>query len=545
MSRQDLFRKQQARKNKRAGHPLIHEAAPAAKVQEILNCEVDQSRLESWSYLGDLVCPIEVPPAEAKALVNSLKNSFDEERLEKLLSQTQNDLIHSITGPFGLGRLQSAYDKSGGKVDTIYNVRQGIYATDEERKTYDARGKYDTHKVHQHENYKDRNRADSKQRKESGIEDGYRAEELNRHDKADLDHINSGKHTHDDPARILAEINTEDLANIDQNFTSTDRSVNRSKGAKSPEEFSEYLERGSPVRKERIIALEGNPNLSDKEKAELNKLKKLDSVDTKKLIDKGNKAQDAQDNVLNKEYYSSKKFAKNTVHSSVSEGATMAVQQAAGLLMVEFFTACFDEIKDIFKDGLKEDSLFSSIKIRLTRVSTRIILKWKDAVSAFSDGFISGFISNLVTILINAFATTGKRIVRMIREGLYSLFKALKILLFPPEELTYREAAHESMKLLASGGIVLAGIALEEVVEKLILSIPLLVPIAPIISTIIVGSITTIGMALTSYMIDKVDLLNIVRVERDQFVIDALDENIRNKLDDCNRVAAEIDGYLI
>ena len=120
----------------------------------------------------------------------------------------------------------------------------------------------------------------------------------------------------------------------------------------------------------------------------------------------------------------------------------------------------------------------------------------------FGDGFISGFTSNAVTVLINTFVTTGKRVVRLIREGILSLLKALKMLVLPPEGLTFSEAAHESMKLLAAGGIVVGGVALEESVELLIKSVPVLIPYASVLTAVFVGALTALCMTFVCYLID-------------------------------------------
>lgn len=66
------------------------------------------------------------------------------------------------------------------------------------------------------------------------------------------------------------------------------------------------------------------------------------------------------------------------------------------------------------------------------------------------------------TFIINVFITTSKRAVKMIREDFYSLFRVIKILMCPPEDMTILEAAHESTQLKASGLIISSGILIEE-----------------------------------------------------------------------------------
>jgi hypothetical protein len=126
----------------------------------------------------------------------------------------------------------------------------------------------------------------------------------------------------------------------------------------------------------------------------------------------------------------------------------------------------------------------------------------------------------------------------MIREGVFSLLKALKLILLPPPNMSFLESMHEATKLFAAGGIVIAGVALEEVVEKFVLSVPALAPIATLVASVLVGSLTAISMALISYLIDKTDLLGVIKIEQSKFVLNSLDESIDNRLKRCEELVA-------
>ena len=96
--------------------------------------------------------------------------------------------------------------------------------------------------------------------------------------------------------------------------------------------------------------------------------------------------------------------------------------------------------------------------------------------------------------------------------------------------MTRKEAAHEAMKLFFAGGIIVAGVALEEVVEKFIMSIPILAPLASIITAVIVGSLTVIAMAIVTYLVDKFDILNVNRHKRNKYISNALNNKIESSL---------------
>ena len=277
------------------------------------------------------------------------------------MAQTQHDFLYAIAVPFGLGKLLSAYDKEGGNVDTIHNARAGVYATEEAKKAYkehveiyNKKGKKEKKKdvndpVYSDNNYTDNNlEVSGRTRKQDKLQDSYSDKILGRKDKSNLDHVIPIKMTYLDAGRLLADIETKDLANISENLTPTSESVNKSKNAKSPEKFVSYLEKNTLQRRAKIQKLNDKPILTHKERNELNKLNTLESVDTEKVIEIGIKAQEAQDKRVNDEYYSSKKFKINRLETSAIEGVKMGAQQAFGLLLIELFTNSFHEIKAAF-----------------------------------------------------------------------------------------------------------------------------------------------------------------------------------------------------
>ena len=68
-------------------------------------------------------------------------------------------VTHSLVTTFGLDFLLFE-DKKGGDVNTIHNVRQGVWATDEARRAFENREVYDSRAYHQDVNYIQRGRDD-------------------------------------------------------------------------------------------------------------------------------------------------------------------------------------------------------------------------------------------------------------------------------------------------------------------------------------------------------------------------------------------------
>jgi len=472
-------------------------------VNEFLNSDCDNEKIESVYTKTAEFYDASVAQNEAEEFLINFKKDFNQARFNQLVSDCKKDVISSIVTPFGIGHIVAAYDKTGGNVDTVNNVRDGVYATEQEQNTYNIRGDYNSDEYHKDKSFININKKHSQDRKDGKAIDYMAGDKLDQHQSHDLDHVKSAKEIHDDAGRVLAEMDGSTLANTETNLKPTTASSNRSKKADSMEDF--LAKKNERI--EKIDDLKNKDSLSTQEQNELDKLEKLEKIDDKMAMEVDKKARQEIDKEINKTYYTSKKFAKNTAITGATEGAKMGMQQALGLIITEFFAAVFDEILDIYKNGystnFEDDRFFIVLKERLKRIAIRIKDKWKDVAMAFKDGFLSGFISNLVTVVINAFVTTGKRVVRIIREGIYSLFKAAKILIFPPKNMTYEEALHEVKKLLATGLIVSLGVIIEQYIDTLIKGTVALEPFSDILTTVFVGAITGLAITMTIYYIDK------------------------------------------
>lgn len=529
------------RYNKRKSLPkkaLVH-SVHIEYVEEFLRSETDTSFLQQTTQIMESHYTFEydfsVSRDEAKEFLEKFKNDFNQERFDKLIADCKKDVINSIVTPFGLGKIVAAYDKAGGNVDTIHNVRNGIYATDEERQAYENRGEYDSDEYHKDPEFIAINRKYSEARKNGNATDYMTGDLLDPNESHHLDHIVSAKENHDDAGRVLAELSGSDLANTDINLNSTIPGHNTSKKA---DRMDAFLEKKNQ-RIQKIDELKSRNDLSAKEQNELRKLTELAKIDDQKALEADKAAREVRDKKINEEYYGSKKFVENVATEGASEGAKMGMQQAIGLVMTEFFTALFDEILDIYKNGFSsgfdDDKFLKVLKGRLRRIAKRIKEKWKDVAIAFKDGFLSGFISNLVTTAINMFTTTKEKIVRIIREGIFSLFKAVKILIFPPDNLTYEEAMHEAKKLIATGLIVGLGVIVETLVSEFIKATAILAPFADPLTAIFVGAITGLAVTMIVYYLDK------NKNEKD--AMNELVMQTNAKFDSAEKLLIKLNGY--
>ena len=169
----------------------------------------------------EVVTLSDVSAWQAHQQVRQYQQKWRTEQTTLMLAECRQRLLHSIIGPFGLGSIVSAWDKVGGNVDTIHNVRSGVYATEEEQVRYESRGKYNSDPYHKHDNYKKTNAENSKKQDAGEAVDAYTGQALSRNTDAEQDHLISASSIHNYPAVWLEEANGADLANHKTNLHQT------------------------------------------------------------------------------------------------------------------------------------------------------------------------------------------------------------------------------------------------------------------------------------------------------------------------------------
>jgi hypothetical protein len=184
---------------------------------------------------------------------------------------------------------------------------------------------------------------------------------------------------------------------------------------------------------------------------------------------------------------------------------------------------------------LKKGKTFSEdLKERLERVVKRITSKWKEALAQGFSGFVSGIFSNIVTVVINAVVSTAKNVVRLIREGFFSIVKAVKMLINPPQGMTKAQAFDEAGKIIIAALAVSLGILMEEALDKyppaqLIKSIPV---IGELLYSTLFGFLTGLVTALGLWGWDKLDLFGVKEHSRHEFVMEVLNQDHKKVIEE-------------
>lgn len=509
------------------------------------NLYSDSASIDPSLMRPDLAQSIQVSDDEVRQYISRIDEAFSDRSSGDLLTDCRNRAINAIIVPLGLGKIVALYDKVGGNVDTIHNARAGVYATDENRKRYEERGEYDKSmqaKYHQHKNYKDINSRYSEQYDKGELTDAYTGQVLD-DKKMNLDHVISAKEIHDDPGRVLAGLSGMDLANTEENLKPTNESANKSKKAESMTEFLKRTAEQKAAIQENIDNLKRKGDLNERQQKQLQELEAkkaaLDELDTDKMQEIDKDARDSYEHKVNSAYYTSDKFMVNVCKTSGMEGLKMGAQQAFGLLCYELFNALFDEVIDIWRNGLVDpdsETWTESVKKRLKRIGEKIIGEWRDLLASFRDGFLGAIFSNVLTLLVNAFLTTFKNIIRMIREGVHVLIRTAKSIIFPEDGKTLREAMDDALKIFVAGAIAVGGVALDEALNQVFTAFPFKETLVAIFSALVTG----ISTALAMYALDRLDPFGVKDRKKRELFYAQIKNDERELLDFQTRMSAAV-----
>lgn len=369
---------------------------------------------------------------------------------ESMIGQYEKVIIESIVTSFGLDMLL-IQDQYGGDVDTINNVRkidgdpQMSYKNKDNLVAYENRGPYDSGTYHSGTNYQDIKHTAKEKYRSHGetMIDAYTGEELHflgrskgapANKNAELDHVISAKNIHDDRGRVLAGLSGTRLANARENLKFTNKSLNASMGA---DEIPEYIEK--------------HPELDQKTKDNMMKFY--------------NKSKKIYEHKIAIAYYTSPEFARDTVRAAHKVGIKMGLRQALGFFFTEVWLSVKKELNKLEKD-FSASQLFTAIGNGIKRGFENAKSKYAELFKKLKDGAVAGVLSSLTTTLCNIFFSTAKNTVKIVRQTWASIVEAFRILMFNPDNLFLGERIRATMKIIATGASIVAGVMVSELIEK-------------------------------------------------------------------------------
>jgi len=420
--------------------------------------------------------------------------------------ELEKTVVNSLATSFGLDFLLFN-DQKGGEVDTIHNVRNGVWATDAEKESYEQRGEYDSTPYHQHENYIATGQQDKTLHTARTLHDPYRNTVMAAHEQRNLDHVISAKEIHDDAGRVLAGLSGVELANQSSNMQSTHETVNKSKKQAPINEYLQKLpglitthEATLAKDRERLAALPRETpqqqhrarELEEKIRKTESKITELKAVDPEAMRKRDAEARAPYEQQINHTYYTSSKFLHQTAGAAGMAGLAMGTRQMLGMVMAEVWfelreqlPALLDELKKKFSFEAFVDSITKSLKGIWERVQAR----FSSFLMAFKDGVFAGILGSLTTTLFNILVTTQVMAIKIIREVWGQLVKAIKLMIFNPDQLSFVELCQAVTSLLSVGAATVVGsMAYAQLLP--ICSFPFGAELAAFASALITGVVT-------------------------------------------------------
>ena len=459
----------------------------------------------------------------------------------------------SLVTTFGLDFLLFE-DKKGGDVDTINNVRQGIWATEAEKKKYENREKYDSTAYHQHHNYIQKGRNDKQAQENGALKDNYRKDKnLSKGQNRDLDHVISAHEIHNDAGRMLAEVDGVALANQDSNLSSTTSSINRTKKQHSVDKFLDNLPETINNREIELSklnqALEGMPQSTPQERHELqqvqdkirkkqqslDELKQVDSESMKKVDQKARAETEKQIN----SYYQSTKFFQASLTSAGIAGLKMGLRETLGLILAEIWFEIKAVIPSIYVKyktvEFRIKNFLDDLKDTVLNIIERVKHRFKDVVSSFRDATITGIFASLSTTILNIFLTTTKIWGKIIRESWLNLIKIMKMAFFNPENLSTGELTKATFKILSASIGLIIGMLIHESLATLN-SLPLGSLVVDFVSALTSG----IVILTLNYFIEQSEIM-----QNFWAYLDRIKTKYEKVLDNFKEINKELDHYIL
>lgn len=443
---------------------------------------------------------------------------------EELLSQQVEDAFaelelseeerKNIGNPESLGKViqDEVWKQFANQIGLDITSETLIQKYDREHpETYDEVGK----KVMQDPNYKKANKEMKDKQKAGTLKDEYTKNNIKQNENANLDHTVSRKEIFENQRRKQAGLSTEELANKKENLNATNEALNKSKGAKSVDEYLDTREqREEQLRKqnERAKKRIDESDMSDvekklaKEKADKNLQDKLDADDEKmKAADK--KARKA----INKD------ITKGAVKQTAKKASTDALKTMAISALKDLLKEIMNGFIRFMKSSAKSfKSFLAEMKVSIRSFLSKIL----DLVKSGANAAIGTIVSEVFGPIVSMF----KKLASLIKQGISSFVDAVKYLTNPENKNMPFSIKVAQVGKIIVGGLTGAGaLFLGEVIEKALIGIPVMMIQIPLLGTLA----NVIGLFLASLVSGLIGAI----------VLNLIDKFIAKKLKEASTVA--------
>jgi len=437
--------------------------------------------LEEWHFeittmqsgMQEMIIEID---ADVEALIRDINATPNGQQQTDFIDSFQKMMIDQLMGPFGLTAAMFE-DRDGGAITSLHNFGKGVVANDADEKRHAGwqeaqkesfqRKDYDAAMDAAHS---DMSSADGK------FYDAYKEPETEFAEGPRMtarDHVTSASEIERSTRGHLAQTREERVATATQkeNVVLTSFNMNSSK------QESDL----------KVWAAGKNSQDPSKTNAEYYDL------DPKAIDTAYEKSKKAVDGVQKKAVFD-KQMGELLIEGSAAAGK-LVLRQVLGLLLKDLIEGLIQDVRYLVKEGFEgAKSLLTLAEERIKSTYEKIKLKWAEYLKEGVSTGLTGFLSNLITLVINSFITTAKNVVRMLREAILSIVRAIKVIVSPQKGMARGDIAMEVLKILSGTVVLCLGIALEEIIQKALEAVPLLLPfaatLAPVITGVITGALT-------------------------------------------------------
>lgn len=329
-------------------------------------------------------------------------------------------------------------------------------------------------------------RAEAKNNPLNTLQDGYNKNSILYAQDADIEHVIAKKELFDD---FLLKIGTTDKELTDiigskENLIFTNSSFNRSLQETN---IFKYLEEKGKINP-------NDPNLIDVE------------IQGKIVSVNKNDIREAYENADKKRKEHKIEAVKEVGLTVIKTGASMAIQQVVGLIIVETIDIFTDEIKNFAKNGkiINADGWLQNTKDTTTRIQNRLSQRfeerkiWEKAKSLGIESGVAGALSVIPQIIIAMITKTPAFVLSIIRESTLSTVRCVRILASNDENKL------ESIKIILAGtASAIVGLYVGRVISTAIAGVPLLNKFNREITDILTGLLVTAIPLVAIYTFEK------------------------------------------
>lgn len=404
----------------------------------------------------------------------SIKETLDDDLMDAFLGVCSGEVKKTLVTQFGLSKFFDHF-KDGGNVATVHNANKNIFPdkqTEGQFKEMYDRKNYDKELPNiRREAFKE----------DKDVKSYLTNKTLKKDGSTHADHIVSAKEIHsNDEARLyLNKQQKGSMAQSKENIEFLEGNINQSKSDKDLLKWKDTVRRSGKTNEEHYG---------------------IDGVNAEKYNKDARK-------FVNKEIRNHK--VSVIANTGVQQGISMGKKQVIGMFIYEaidiFFIMSFD-LANKWKNSISIDQKISNFKETLVDSINITVDKMKkiksNIVQTFLTGISSGFISNLLTFIINQFATTVKSLTKVLNDSIHALINAFKILVKRPKGMSFKDACKKASKIISVAVTASLGVVLTEGIVTYLLTTPL-APFAQEVGTVIGATITGIVTALVLYLMNN------------------------------------------